>query len=199
MTKKGKTLKLEVHPLTKKRWSDFERLFGERGACGGCWCMYWRLKRQDFEKKKGEGNKRAMKAVVGSGEIPGLLAYAHGQAVGWCSVAPRQAFPVLQGSRILKEVDDTPVWSIVCFFIDKDFRNTGMSAQLLKAAIEHVKKQGGNVLEGYPVEPKKDKYPAVFAFTGFSSAFKEAGFAEVTRRSETRPIMRFFIKKKRSG
>ncbi len=198
MNRKGKHQKLDVHPLTKKRWSDFERLFGDRGACGGCWCMYWRLKRQDFEKKKGKGNKRAMKAIVDSGEIPGLLAYAGAQPVGWCSVAPRQSFPVLERSRILKEVDDTPVWSVVCFFIDKDYRNTGVSTKLLKAAVEFVKKQGGKVLEGYPVEPKKDRYPPVFAYTGFFSTFQEAGFSEVVRRSETRPIMRFFIGKKRS-
>ncbi len=192
-------MKLEVYPLTKKRWPDFEKLFGERGACGGCWCMYWRLKRQDFEKKKGKGNKRAMKAIVDSGEIPGLLAYAGAQPVGWCSVAHRQAFPTLDRSRILKRVDDSPVWSIVCFFIDKNFRNKGVSALMLKAAIEYVKKQGGKVLEGYPVEPKKDRYPAVFAYTGFFSTFKEAGFSEVARRSETRPTMRFSIRKRQGG
>jgi hypothetical protein len=56
-----------------------------------------------------------------------------------------------------------------------------------------VKKQGGTVLEGYPVEPKKDKMDAAFAWTGFASAFKKAGFVEVTRRSETRPIMRLVM------
>jgi GNAT superfamily N-acetyltransferase len=85
------------------------------------------------------------------------------------------------------------VWSIVCFFIEKKYRNKGLSVQLLRAAIEYVKGQGARVLEGYPVEPKKDKMPAAFAWTGIASAFKKVGFVEVTRRSETRPIMRFFI------
>ena len=185
---------LEFHPLTIDRWPDFEELFGERGACGGCWCMWWRLKRSEFERTKGEGNRLAMKAIVESGEVPGILAYAADKPVAWCSVAPRENFPVLGRSRILKPIDEIPVWSIVCFFVDKGYRNRGMSVRLLQAAIDYVKQQGGKVLEGYPVEPKKDRMPAVFAFTGLASAFLKAGFVECLRRSETRPIMRFYIR-----
>jgi GNAT superfamily N-acetyltransferase len=95
-------------------------------------------------------------------------------------------------SRILRKIDDTPVWSVVCFFIEKTHRNKGLSVQLLRAAIDYVKEQGGTVLEGYPVKPKKGRMPAAFAWTGLTSAFKKSGFFEVTRRSEARPIMRFF-------
>ena len=192
--KKKETLPgLEFHPLTSNRWKDFERLFGERGACGGCWCMFWRIKRSDFDRQKGEGNRKAMKAIVNSGEVPGILAYEGKKAVGWCSVAPRPTFPVLNRSRILKEIDDTPVWSVVCFFIDKGYRNKGLSVRLLQAAAEYIKQKGGAVLEGYPVEPRKGIMPAAFAWTGLASAFKKAGFLEVARRSETRPIMRFSV------
>ena len=75
-TKSAKNLKLEFHPVTPERWSDLETLFGEKGACGGCWCMLWRLTRKEFEAQKGEGNRRAMQRIVNSGEIPGLLAYS---------------------------------------------------------------------------------------------------------------------------
>jgi len=183
----------EFHPLTLKRWGDFEQLFGVRGACGGCWCMWWRLKRSEFERQKGEGNRKAMKAIVDSGEIPGILAYIGKKSVGWCAVAPRESYPVLERSRILKSVDATPVWSVSCFFIHKNFRNKGLSVRLLHAAIAHVKDHGGRVVEGYPVEPKKDRMPPAFAWTGLASGFKKAGFTEVARRSETRPIMRFDI------
>jgi len=108
-------------------------------------------------------------------------------------VAPRPTFPVLNRSRILKEIDDTPVWSVVCFFIDKGYRNKGLSVRLLQAAAEYIKQKGGAVLEGYPVEPRKGIMPAAFAWTGLASAFKKAGFLEVARRSETRPIMRFSV------
>lgn len=189
-----KDRQLEFFPLTKKRWSGFETLFGERGACGGCWCMLWRLKRSEFERQKGKKNKQAMKTIVESGEIPGILAFSRGQPIAWCSVAPRDRFPALDRSRILKKIDDETVWSITCFFIEKNHREKGVSAQMIKAAMDYVKIQGGKILEAYPVEPKKNRVPAVFVWTGLASAFGKAGFVECARRSETRPMMRYYIK-----
>lgn len=158
--------------------------------------MWWRLKRSEFDRMKGEGNKRAFKKIVDSGEVPGILAYANGQPIGWCAVAPRKAYSALERSRTLKRIDDKPIWSIVCFFVAKPFRGKGVMGELLKAAINYVKKQGGKIVEAYPVEPKKDKIPDVYAYTGLVSAFRKAGFTEVLRRSETRPIMRYFIEGK---
>ena len=188
--------RLEFYPLTVERWADFEKLFGKRGACGGCWCMWWRLQRSEFERQKGEGNRQAIKRTVGSGEVPGILAYANNQAVAWCSVAPREAYLTLERSRTLKRVDDKPVWSIVCFFIAKPFRGKGIAMKLLRAAIEHVDKHGGKIVEGHPVEPKGGRMPDAFAYTGLASIFRKAGFVEVARRSERRPIVRYIIKEK---
>jgi len=187
---------LKFYPLTVERWTDFEKLFGKTGACGGCWCMWWRLKRSEFEHQKGEGNRKAMKKIVDSAEIPGILAYAKGQAVAWCSVAPRETYPLLERSRTLKRVDDKPVWSIVCFFTAKPFRGKGIMSRLLKATIEYVSKHGGKIVEAYPVEPKEGRMPDAFAYTGLASTFRKAGFVEVARRSEKRPKMRYTIKEK---
>jgi GNAT superfamily N-acetyltransferase len=187
------SLPIKFHPLTPDRWADFEQLFGERGACGGCWCLWWKLNRSDFNRQKGDGNRQAQKTLVESGTVPGILAYADGKPVGWCAVEPREVYSGLARSRILKPVDDQPVWSVVCFFVEKNWRKKGITVQLLEAAIEHVWKQNGKIVEGYPVEPKKDKMPPVFAYTGLSSAFKKAGFVECERRSETRPIMRCHV------
>ena len=184
------------HPLTPERWDDFEVLFGLRGACGGCWCMWWRIKRSDFDQQKGDANRLALGQIVASGEVPGLLAYnssAGSPPVGWCSVAPREAFPALERSRILKRVDGQPVWSVVCFFIAKTYRRQGLTVSLLSAAVEYAHQQGARIVEGYPEDPKKGDIPAPFAFTGLASAFLQAGFVEVLRRSETRPIMRYYI------
>jgi GNAT superfamily N-acetyltransferase len=183
-------LDLDFAPLVPERWRDFERLFGEHGAVGGCWCMWWRVKRVEFEERKGEGNRLAMKAIVDAGEVPGILAYAGGEPVGWCSVAPREQYPVLQRSWVLKPVDDQPVWSVVCFFIARGYRGAGLSEALLHAAMEYARGNGASILEGYPVEPRKDRMPTVFAYTGFAHVFQRAGFEECLRRSETRPIMR---------
>ena len=183
----------EFHRLTSERWADFEELFGERGATGGCWCMWWRLTGREFDAQKGAGNRRAMKAIVDSDRVPGILAYHEGHPVGWCSVAPREEFPRLERSRILKPVDDEPVWSVVCFFIAKSYRRRGVAGRLLKAALDYVRDCGGRIVEGYPVEPKKSSTPDLFAFHGLASMFRSAGFKEVARRSETRPIMRHVI------
>jgi GNAT superfamily N-acetyltransferase len=183
----------KFQPLTRKRWPDFEELFGPHGATGGCWCMWWRLTNKEFDAQKGERNRRAMKAIVDSDRVPGILAYHEGHAVGWCSVAPREEFPRLERSRLLKPVDDQRVWSVVCFFVAKEYRRRGVAKRLLKAAVEYVRGHGGSILEGYAVEPKEGKMPDLFAYHGPASLYKDVGFKEVTRRSEIRPIMRFLI------
>ncbi|HKQ80104.1 MAG TPA: GNAT family N-acetyltransferase [Blastocatellia bacterium] len=189
----AKNSKLEFHPLTPERWRDFETLFGERGACGGCWCMWWRITRSQYEERKGARNKRAMKKLVDGGHMPGIIAYQNGQPIGWCSVAPRESFSRLESSRGLKPVDQQPVWSVVCFFVAKEHRHNGLSVNLLKAAIDFVRDRGGRIVEGYPVDAKKKQADA-FVWLGLASAFIKAGFKEVERRSETRPIMRYDIK-----
>ena len=194
MSKQKRTISdITFIPVTKDRWSDFETLFGVRGACGGCWCMLWRLKRSVFEQQKGEKNKQAMKAIIESGEVPGILAFSKDQPIAWCSVAPRERFPALERSRILKKIDDQPVWSISCLFVEKNHREKGLSVRMANAAIDYVKKEGGTIVEAYPVEPKKDRAPPVFVWTGLTAGFKKAGFIECARRSETRPIMRYYV------
>ena len=180
----------EFEPLTPDRWADFERLFGDNGACGGCWCMWFRLANKEFEAGKGAANRRAMKALVESGGEPGILAYVDGEPAAWCALAPREEYGRLARSRILKPVDDEPVWSVVCFFVDRRYRGRGLTGGLLEAAADHVRRRGGTLLEGYPVEPRQERAPAVFMYHGLASAFARAGFVEVARRSETRPIMR---------
>jgi GNAT superfamily N-acetyltransferase len=182
-------LKFSFHPLTPDRWADLERLFGPRGACAGCWCMWWRLNRAQWNRGKGEGNRKAFRRLVRSGAEPGVLAYADGKPVGWCAIAPREQYPRLDGSRILKPVDDQPVSSVTCFFIARGFRHRGLSTELLRAAVDFARARGAKMVEGYPHDPKKATAD-VFVFTGLASAFRKAGFKEVARRAQTRPIMR---------
>jgi len=182
---------VEYHPLTPERWSDFEQLFGPRGACAGCWCMFWRLKRADFERQVGEANRQAMRALVQAGPPPGLLAYVQGQPAGWVCIGPRHHFPALERSRLLARLDETPVWSVVCFFVDKRFRRRGLSLGLLRAAVAHAISQGASLIEGYPLESGQARLAAASAYTGLSSTFLQAGFVECARRSPRRPIMRY--------
>lgn len=186
-----------VKPLTSKRWHDLERLFGSTGACGGCWCMWWRMSHAEFERKKGDSNKRSFKRIVESGDSPGLIAYCERDPIGWCAVQPREAFPRLDRSRILQRIDDAPVWSIVCLFVAKQHRRSGVSRVLLEAAVKHARRHGAGIVEGYPIEPKKDTMPDPFVWTGLASSFRAAGFTEVARRSPTRPIMRCKLDRQR--
>lgn len=189
---------LRILPATAERWRDLETLFGPRGAVAGCWCMYWRLPRKEFAEGKGEGNREALRALVERADsavhdAPGLLAYVGDQPVGWIAVAPREAYPRLERSRILKRLDDAPVWSISCLFIDKAHRRRGVSTALIRSAVAYIAERGGTTVEAYPVEPKEGSTPDAFAWTGIASAFAKAGFVEVGRRADTRPIMRFEI------
>lgn len=184
---------LEFHPLTIDRWADFERLFGERGAYSGCWCMWWRLKRTDFERQQGEGNRRAMRQIVDSGEVPGILAFAEGEPAGWCSVAPRERYSSLNRSPVLKRLDETPVWSIVCFFVAPRSRNRGLTSKLIRAAVEYVRRQGGKVVEAYPTSPRSARVAPVSTFMGLPSVFERAGFVECKRPSRSKVIMRLII------
>jgi GNAT superfamily N-acetyltransferase len=186
------TTELSFKPLKRNLWTDFEELFGPRGACAGCWCMYWKLRGKEYEDARGWETRQMHKSIIDTGTATGLLAYLHGEVVGWVAVEPRSAYPRLEHSRTLKPVDDVAVWSVTCFFVAKKFRKNGFTVELLKAAVEHVRKQGGKIVEGYPVDAKQEM-PAPFIYTGTASAFQQAGFQEVARRSPTRPIFRYII------
>ena len=155
--------------------------------------MYWKLRGKAYDEARVYETRQMHKSIVDAGTSTGLLAYSHGEVAGWVAVEPRSAYPKLAHSRALKPVDDQPVWSVTCFFVAKKFRRNGITVELLKAAIEHVKAMGGKIVEGYPVDAKKDM-AAPFAFTGIASAFKQAGFKEVARINSTRPIFRFTIR-----
>ena len=196
------SLNIDIQPVTLDRWQDMQTLFSPRGACAGCWCMFWRIRRSVFEKQSGEANRQAMQAIIESGEVPGLLAYQTSEPaggdptpIGWVSIAPRPVFTALERSRLFKPIDEQPVWSIVCFFVSRKYRRKGLTVQLLKGAVNFAAQNGAHIVEAYPVEPKKENAPDVFVYTGLASAFRKTGFVEVTRRSETRPMMRYYLDK----
>jgi GNAT superfamily N-acetyltransferase len=130
-----------------------------------------------------------LRRLVAGGAVPGLLAYAGREPVGWCAIAPRDEYPRLGRSRTLAPVDDRAVWSITCFFVRRGWRGKGVTRALVDAAVEHVRKRGGRLVEAYPVDPRGATADA-WLYTGLASTFLRAGFREVARRSPTRPIVR---------
>lgn len=189
----------QFHPVTPDRWKDLETLFGRNGANAGCWCMFWRLERSMFKKTKGDGNRQILKQVVEADKQPGILAYDGNQAVGWCGVAPREDLIALENSRILKRVDDKPVWSITCFFVNKEARSKGIMTGLIKAAVVHARSHGGQIVEAYPIDMQSPKlagqvFGSYSGYMGVASVFRALGFTEVGQASETQLIMRKNIK-----
>lgn len=188
-------INLRIEPLTFKNWDKFEDLFGPRGACGNCWCMFYRLGNKAFhDGKTKEGNKTAMKEIVWTEKPAGLLGFTGDKAIAWCAFAPREDFPRLEKSRVHKRIDDKEVWSIPCFFIDKAYRRAGLTIKLLKEAISYARENGIKVIEAYPAIPTKEKLPDSFAWIGLYSSFEHAGFEIVDRKSKNRPMVRYYIK-----
>jgi GNAT superfamily N-acetyltransferase len=180
-------LRIETHPLTPERWRDFAALMRSAYYTRHCWCMWPRLA-TDYRARSDAANRRAMKKVVDSAAgPPGVLVYVDGEPAGWCAVAPRDAYPKLDRSHVTAAVDNTPVWSIVCFYVPKPMRGRGLSRTLLTAVVKLAAQHGAAVVEAYPVDGKGDP------FHGVATVFRDAGFREVARRKENRPLMRYKV------
>ncbi len=183
---------IEVRALAPGDWNHLAALFGANGACGGCWCMWWRLPRGGklWEASKGEPNRRAFRRLLTAGKVRGCLAFAAGTPVGWVCVGPASDFPRMQRVKALAGERDPGTWAVVCFFIRSGWRARGVASQLLAGAVELARLHGATRVEGYPVVPKGDaKMPAAFAWTGVPALFDRAGFRDATPEGSTRPIV----------
>lgn len=185
---------LRFEPLTRNNWNMLLKLFGEKGACGNCWCMYFRLKKSEFvEGKLDNGNRDAMKALVWDGLPTGLIGFYEDLPIAWCAFAPREDFLKLESSRVHKRIDSRAVWSIPCTFIAKEFRRQGVSVALLKGVIDYAKTSGIKVIEAYPTIPTQETLPDSFAWIGLYKSFERAGFEIVDRTSKNRPMVRYYL------
>jgi GNAT superfamily N-acetyltransferase len=179
---------LAFHPVTPDRWPDLEEFFGQ-GGHANCWCMWWRLKASEFDAQSGEERKQCLKAIVESGEVPGLLAYDGGRPIAWCSIGPRERFGRLERSPALKRVDDQPVWSIVCFLVAKPYRGKGLMGRFLNAVLDYARSRGAQIVEGYPIDATGG-LAGYSGYTGIASTYRRAGFVDVLQRSGRKMIMR---------
>jgi len=183
--------------LEPDMWPKLEALFGEKGACGGCWCQTWRVERGGklWEATKGEPARLRMQELVQSGKANGILAFDGDRAVGWCSFGPRADFPRIETMKAYRHDASDGVWSITCFFLAKGYRGQGVARKLLQEAIAAMRKRGVNVIEGYPIPLTKDgnKLPSTFNWTGPLRIFEDAGFTLVQRLSQSRPLVRLVL------
>ncbi len=180
-------MEYDVRPLTPDLLPALDDLFGQKGPASRCWCMYWRIG-TEYHKRPRQENKAAFSELVKSGPPPGLLAFDGDLAVGWCQLTPRADLPWLDRAWRLERVDDTPVWSISCFYVRKGYRKKGVTSALISAALHAARRAGAPALEAYPLDAELT--PST-SHTGYVSTFKRHGFKEIARRVPPRPIMRY--------
>jgi GNAT superfamily N-acetyltransferase len=182
---------LTVRELSEATWDDFEVVLGKNGGARGCWCMHWRLSIAEWMAGKGDGNKRAMRELANQGSAPGVVIYRGKTPVAWCSLGPRASFPRLERSKLLATIDDKPVCAITCIYVHRKHRGSGLLPAILDAVCGYAADNGYTIAEGYPIEPRGGRRAGSdTAMTGIASAFLDAGFKEVTRPRNDRPIMR---------
>ena len=193
----------KVREITPEDWELVRLLFGDRGACGGCWCMHWRREKggQAWEKAKGEPNRRAFKKLIESGQALGMIALDGDRPIGWCSFGLRSEFPRLDRTKAYTLADDdvgmaTDIWSVNCLFLDKEVRGQGVSQELVAGAVKAIRKRGGKIIEAYPTTLTSDgkKLPAAFSYTGPEIIYQRLGFKEVQRLAQSRPMYRLELR-----
>jgi GNAT superfamily N-acetyltransferase len=185
-----------AQPLTDGTWADLEQLFDLPGGSivRGCWCMFYRRtgKWDGGPGPRGPQNQQALCDLVSSGTTPGLIGYLDGSPAGWISLGSRVDYLKLRRSPIMKPVDGTPVWSVVCSYVARPYRGRGVQHQLLAAAISFARDRGATTLEAYPVD-KAERSHDDFIFFGSRGLYERAGFTEIVRRSPTRVVMRLAL------
>lgn len=183
----------DVRPLTPDRLDDLAALFATNGTCEGCWCTWHLVSSREFDAGYGAVNRERFTALATRSPTPlGVLAYRGGQAVGWCAVGPRSRYARSQRSPLLKRRDpaeDADVWLVTCFFVRRDARGGGVTADLLTAAVDLAAAHGARAVEGVPLVAGRRR-AAADAYMGSEPTFRACGFAVRDRPSPLRVVMR---------
>ena len=174
--------KITFKELAPELWHDFEAYFEFKGKSSGCWCMNHRLPiGLNFD---GEAAKLAIKQLIESNRVFGILAYANDDTVpvGWCAVDKRKTLP--GHDCVADDIACSPTeWSIHCVTTRKDYKNKGLENALVLAGIELVKKYNGLSVEAYP-EPGSvpgRPFKTWNTFTGYQFEFENLGFQKIER------------------
>lgn len=165
----------ETHPVTPDQFEDFADVVNPNRRATHCWCLSHRLRVQDVEELGGGDREQAMRRLCEREHPPGVVTYRDGVPVGWCNVGPRAEIPRLAASRLIRPVDDVPVWSIVCVVVRAGHRRSGVTAHLIEGAVRYAASHGAPAVEAYPVDPP-GRMDTTMAFVGTRSMFARAEF-----------------------
>jgi GNAT superfamily N-acetyltransferase len=188
-------------PANEASWDDLQAVLGERGDAARCQCQWFKLGNAEWRSVPVEERARRLRKQAHCGRpkasaTSGLVAYLDGGAVGWCAVEPRTAYPRLQTARVpwagrAEDKADAGVWVVTCFVTRAGFRRRGVSRALAAAAVGFARECGARAIEGYPMitEPGRE-FSWGELYVGSRSVFAAAGFAEVSRPTPRRAVMR---------
>ncbi len=200
---------LRIEPVTAENAGDLDALFAS-GDPRVCQCAYMRLANAEWSWSSRDANRavhhRAIADACADGRAAGLIAYHDDVAVGWVSFDRREAYGRLTSSRLLRPIDDRPVWSIVCFVVAPAARRTGVARRLLAATLDYAREHGIHLVESYPVDvasATRSKRSAAELWRRTVPMFEQAEFTTVgVRRQHStappRPIMRRALRARRS-
>ena len=109
-------VEIVIKPVDKVNWADFEAFFESNAKLKYCWCMAWRMTKDELKNNNVVCRKELIKERVWAGIPIGLLAYTTERPIAWCSIAPRETHRRLGGDGSIENV-----WSMTCFYISIDF------------------------------------------------------------------------------
>jgi GNAT superfamily N-acetyltransferase len=165
----------ETRPVTPDRFEDFADVINSTRRVNHCWCLSHRLQDAEIEQL-GDGNReQAMRRLCERDHPPGVVTYRDGEPVGWCNIGPRTEITRLARSRLIRPVDEVPVWSIVCVIVRPGHRRQGVTAPLIEGAVAYAASHCAPAVEAYPVDPS-GRMDVTMAFVGTKSMFEQAGF-----------------------
>ena len=169
---------IEVVPATPDRWADVVTILGGNGD-RGCWCQAPRGRAVGYGKTRPGVRRAALHAQLAEDPPAGMLAYVDGEVAGWCGFGPRPNLPRLVHSRTIPAIDDTPVWSILCFNIRVGYRRRGVAAALLDGVVDYARRSGAPGVEAYPIDPEGGRVDVSLGYVGLTTMFEKAGFRRV--------------------
>ncbi len=193
---------LSVVPANEASWEDLQAVLGTRGDPFRCQCQRYKMRPGEaWASFPVEERADRLRTQTGCGhpdkDTTGLVAYLDGEPVGWCAVEARSAYPRLRSKCRVpwdgrsEDKADASVWAVTCFVTRAGFRRRGVSRALARAAVDFARERGARALEGYPMltEPGKEITWGEL-HVGSRSIFAAAGFAEVSRPTLRRVVMR---------
>ena len=180
---------IDVVPATPERWDDVVAILGGNGDLG-CWCQAPRGLVPGGARGAPGARRAGLRDQLAGEPPPGMLAYIDGEVAGWCGFGPRPDLPRLAHSRTIPTIDDTAVWSILCFNVRVGYRRRGVAAALLDGVVELARRSGAPGVEAYPIDPEGGRVDTSFGYVGVTPMFDKAGFrrvVETSAHSDRRP------------